>query len=379
MKLFKYRRFAGYTGIALAGTMALAACGSDQAVDPENGGGAASAGSAECVDGGGTLSGAGASSQENAMATWKAAYEGACEGTTVQYDSVGSGAGRSQFIDGAVSFAGSDAALDENETEQAVERCDGAEVVNLPAYISPIAVVFNLDGVDTLNLSPETIAGIFNQEITTWNDDAIAEDNPDADLPDRRITPVSRSDESGTTENFTEYLHSAAPDVWTYEPDGQWPLPPVEAAQGNSGIAEAVSGGEGTIGYVEASHVGHMSAARIGVGEEFVELSPESAAKVVAEAPRREGTGRYDYALELDYGTTESGVYPIVLVSYQAACLDYEDPDQGERVRDFLSYVISPEGQQAASDETGSAPLPEDIRSDLQATLDAIGTGAGTT
>ncbi|WP_017625417.1 phosphate ABC transporter substrate-binding protein PstS [Nocardiopsis chromatogenes] len=361
---------------AASGVLALtAACGSDNAVRGNNP--IPVPDDLACF--GGTLSGAGSSAQENAMTTWIAGYQTACQDSLVFYDAIGSGGGRSQFLDGAVAFAGTDAALDPKEHEEAVARCDSSAAVNIPAYVVPIAVVFSLEGVDELNMSPDTIAGIFKGDITRWDAPEIAEDNPDADLPDKRITPVSRSDESGTTENFTEYLHSAAPDVWTYEPDGQWPLPPVEAAQGNSGIAEAVEGGNGTIGYVEASHVGHMSAARVGVGEEFVELSPESAAKVVAEAPRREGSGRYDYALELDYGTTESGVYPIVLVSYQAACLDYEDPDQGERVRDFLSYVISPEGQQAASDETGSAPLPEDIRTDLQATLDAIGTGAGTT
>ncbi|WP_017539099.1 phosphate ABC transporter substrate-binding protein PstS [Nocardiopsis halophila] len=359
---------------ALSGAVALTTgCGSDNAVRgndpipvPEN---------MACFDG--TLSGAGSSAQENAMTTWIAGYQTSCEDALVFYDAIGSGGGRSQFLDGAVAFAGSDAALDPVEHEEAVGRCDSSEAVNIPAYVVPIAVVFNLEGVEELNLAPATIAGIFKGDITTWDAPEIAEDNPDADLPDMPITPVSRSDESGTTENFTEYLHSTASDTWTFDPGGQWPLPPVEAAQGNSGIAEAVSGGEGTIGYVEASHVGHMSAARVGVGEEFVELSPESAAKVVADAPEREGSSRYDHALELDYGTTEKGVYPIVLVSYQVACMDYEDETRGERVRDFLSYVISPEGQEAASAETGSAPLPEEIREDLQATLDAIGTGEG--
>ncbi|MDA2815179.1 phosphate ABC transporter substrate-binding protein PstS [Nocardiopsis sp. RSe5-2] len=359
---------------AATGALALsAACGSDNAVRGNNP--IPVPDDLACFEG--TLDGSGSSAQENAMTTWIAGYQTACQDSLVFYDAIGSGGGRSQFLDSAVAFAGTDAALDPKEQEEAVARCDSSSAVNIPAYVVPIAVVFNLEGVDELNLSPDTIAGIFKGDITKWNAPEIAEYNPDADLPDTAITPVSRSDESGTTENFTEYLHSAAGDVWTYEPGGQWPLPPAEAAQGNSGIAEAVAGGNGTIGYVEASHVGHMSAARVGVGDEFVELSPESAAKVVAEAPRREGAGRYDYALELDYGTTESGVYPIVLVSYQVACLDYEDPDQGERVRDFLAYVISPEGQQAASDETGSAPLPEEIRTDLQATLDAINTGAG--
>ncbi|WP_017542052.1 phosphate ABC transporter substrate-binding protein PstS [Nocardiopsis halophila] len=371
MKLFKYRRFAGYTGIALAGTMALAACGSDQAVDPEENG-AVSGASAECVDGGGTLSGAGASSQENAMATWKAGYEGACSGTTVQYDSVGSGAGRSQFIDGAVSFAGSDAALDETETEQAVERCNGAEVVNLPAYISPIAVVFNLEGVDSVNLSPDTIAGIFNQDITTWNDDAIAEDNPDVELPDTDIVPVNRSDESGTTENFVAYLSEAAGDTWTHDISGDWPIEPVEAAQGSSGVVSAVEGGQGTIGYVDASHVGELGTAAVGVGDDFVEYTPESAAAIVEASPQRESNSDNDHAIELDYTTDDTSAYPIVLVSYEIACMVYPEQSEADLVKSYLSYVVSEEGQEAVAEEAGSAPLTEGTRESLQETIDAI-------
>lgn len=118
-------------GVTLASILALSACGSDQAVAPQETSGTA-AGSADCVQGGGTLAGAGSSAQEKAMAAWVAAYTSACTDTTVNYDSVGSGAGRSQFIEGAVSFAGSDAPLDEEETAQATERCGGSEVVPPP-------------------------------------------------------------------------------------------------------------------------------------------------------------------------------------------------------------------------------------------------------
>src|SRR5690606_18966836 len=236
----------------------------------------------------------------------------------VFYDAIGSGGGRSQFLDGAVALAGSAAARAEGEAAGAAERRGGSPAVSIPACVVPIAVVFNLEGVASLNLTPEAIAGIFRGEVTHWDDPVIADANPGTELPDRRITPVSRSDESGTTENFTAYLNAAAPDVWPDEPSGQWPVPPVEAAQGNSGVAEAVHGGDGTIGYVEASHVGDMSAAAVGVGEEFVEVSPESAASVGAASPEREGGGEHDHAIDIDYGTTESGVYPIVLASGRA-------------------------------------------------------------
>ncbi|RNL84421.1 phosphate ABC transporter substrate-binding protein PstS [Halostreptopolyspora alba] len=367
MKLSRNRQF---TGLALAGALALSACGSDQAVDNED---AASAGDVNCVDGGGTLDGAGASSQENAMATWIAAYTGECEDTTVNYDSVGSGAGRTQFIDGGVTFAGSDAALDENETEQATERCHGSEVVNIPGYISPIAVTFNLEGVDSLNLTPELIADIFNQEVTEWSDDAIAELNPDADLPDTEIIPVNRSDESGTTENFVAYLSEAAGDSWPHEVSGDWPIEPAEAGQGSSGVVAAVEGGEGTIGYVDASHVDDLGTVNVGVGDdEFVEFTPEAAAAIVdASEPREENT-EHDLAIDLNYTDGGSDAYPIVLISYEVACLEYENEQDAELVKSFLSYVTSEEGQQAVADEHGSAPITEETRENVQNTLDQI-------
>ncbi|TDQ54926.1 phosphate ABC transporter substrate-binding protein PstS [Actinorugispora endophytica] len=368
MKLSRYGQIAGAT---LAGALALTACGSDDPTGAGDDASAAPAGSVECVDGGGTLAGAGASSQENAMAAWVAGYTGACEGATVNYDSVGSGAGRSQFIEGAVAFAGSDAAMDEEETAQAAERC-ASEVVHLPGYISPIAVVFNLEGVDSLNMQPEVIAGIFNQEITKWNDEAIAADNPDVELPDTDIVPVNRSDESGTTENFVEYLSAAAPDAWPHEVSGDWPIEPVEAAQGSSGVVSAVQGGTGTIGYVDASHAAEFGTVSVGVGEEFVPYSPEAAAAIVDSAAPREGNTENDLAVTLDYATDEAGVYPIVLVSYEIVCMEYAEQADADLVKSFIGYVTSEEGQQASADETGSAPLSEGTREKIQATLDKI-------
>ncbi|MBB6173921.1 phosphate transport system substrate-binding protein [Nocardiopsis mwathae] len=371
MKLSKYGKFAG---LALAGSLALSACGSDQAV---GGGDGSAAADIDCVDGGGTLAGAGSSAQENAMAAWKAAYEGACGDTTVNYDAVGSGAGRSQFIDGAVAFGGSDSALDEDETRQATEqRCNGSEVVNLPAYIAPIAVAFNLDGIDSLNLKPEVIGEIFDQKITEWNDEKIAADNPDVDLPDAKIVPVNRSDKSGTTENFTAYLSEAAGDAWPHEADGDWPIDPVEAGQGSSGVVSAIQAGEGTIGYVDASHVGGLGTAAVGVGDEFVSYSPEAAAAIVDASPEREGNTDNDHAIDLDYLTKEADAYPIVLVAYEVACMEYDDAKDAELVKSFLSYVVSEAGQQAAADETGSAPISSETRDKLQATIDKISAGA---
>jgi phosphate transport system substrate-binding protein len=358
--------------VALAGSLALTACGAANEGSSSGSGG----GSSEAASGGGSLSGdlvgAGASSQEAAMQGWRAGYTEVQPDVTVEYDPVGSGGGREQFLAGGTDFAGSDAFLDDEELAQAEERCGPAGVFELPNYISPIAVIYNLEGVDELNLSPETVAGIFAQEITTWNDPAIAEDNPDAELPDTAITPVNRSDESGTTENFAEYLAATAPDTWTFEVSGDWPVQGGEAAQGTSGVVSAVSGGDGTIGYADLSQAGELGVASIGVGEEFVAPSPEAAAAVVENSERVEGRPEHSYAVELNRDTSGSGEYPIVLVSYHLGCVEYEDQETADLVKDFMTYVTSEEGQQASSESAGSAPISDALREQAQGAIEAI-------
>ena len=235
----------------------------------------------------GEIAGAGATSQEAAQEAWIAEFENANSGATISYDAVGSGGGREQFIAGGVAYAGSDAALEEEEGElkKAAERCNPGELIEVPAYVSPIAIIYNLEGVEALQLDPETLAKIFNQEITTWNDPAIAKDNPGVELPDTRITPVNRSDESGTTENFTDYLSQVVPSIWTYEVSGDWPVKGGEAAQGTSGVVEAVTAGDGAIGYADASQAGELGVAKIKVGNDYVEPTPEAAAKILEESP----------------------------------------------------------------------------------------------
>ena len=356
-------------GMALAGTLALAACGAANEGNASESGTGGS-GSGEQLSG--TVNGAGASSQEAAMQGWTAGFSAAQPDVTINYDPVGSGGGREQFIEGGVDFAGSDAALDDEELAAAQERCGGGEIFEMPNYISPIAVVYNLEGVDELNLSPETLAGIFAQEITTWNDPAIAEDNPDAELPDTDITPVNRADDSGTTTNFTEYLSAVAPDVWSFEPDGVWPLEGGEAAQGTSGVIQAVGAGNGAIGYADLSQAGDLGVASIGVGEEFIAPSPEAAAAVVEASEQVEGRGEYDFAIEVARDTQESGQYPIVLVSYHIGCVEYEEQETADAMKAFMGYVISEEGQQASAESAGSAPISDSLREQGQSAVDAI-------
>ncbi len=268
----------------------------------------------------GAISGGGASSQAAAVTAWKADFESRHGRATVNYDPVGSGGGREQFLARATSFAGSDAYLAGEELVDAAQRCEGGELIEFPVYVSPIAVAYSLKGVEDLRFSPTTLALIFDHQITAWDDAAIQADNPGVDLPDVAITAVNRSDESGTTENFTEYLSSAAGPSWPYEASGAWPVPGGTAAKGTAGVVEAISANNGSIGYTDESQLGGLSAAEIKVGEEFVEISGEAAAKVVDASERVSGRGQFDYAIDLKRDTSEAGAYPIVLVSYALAC-----------------------------------------------------------
>lgn len=355
--------------IALTGCSAANDPGSDAT---GSGGGAGSTASLTSQSLSGTLNGGGSSAQEAAQAAWRAGFQAEFAAVTVNYDPVGSGTGRTNFLSGAYSFAGSDSALkDGEELASAKERC-GGEVIEIPAYVSPIAVVFNLEGVEELNLSPRTVAQIFSGEITTWNDERIAADNPDVELPATTITPVHRSDDSGTTENFTEYLAQAADGTWVYEPDGVWPIPGGEAAEGTSGMVAAVKAGAGTIGYADESQVSGLSVVALGVGDEFNVPSAEGAAQVVANSPKLQGRGAGDLAMEINRADTSPGSYPLLMASYLIACQTYDDAEEAALVKGYLAWVVSAEGQQAAAQNAGSAPLSASLLEQAAAIVEAI-------
>ena len=359
------KRFGVPAVIAVTAAIALSSCAANES-------GAAAPESASSLSG--NLVGAGASSQDAAQQAWIAAFQTANPDVTIDYDPSGSGAGRETFLEGASDFAGSDRAFNDEEIAAGgFAKCaPDTDIVELPVYISPIAVIFNVEGVDSLDLDAATVAGIFAGTITKWNDPAIASQNPDATLPDQAITPVHRSDDSGTTENFTDYLAATAPEVWTYEPDGVWPLESGEGAQGTSGVVDAVTNGTGTIGYADASRAGDLGTVSIKVGDEYVSYSPEAAAAVVDASPLAEGRSEGDLAIEVDHATEEAGVYPIILVSYLIGCQQYADSENVELVKSYFSYVASPEGQDAAAEAAGSAPISDSLRDQINAAIDSI-------
>lgn len=367
----KFQRFGSAAAILSVAAIALTACGSDNPTGAASSSPSGTQDTAASVTG--TLTGAGASSQNSAMEAWTNGFAAANSGAQVQYSPDGSGAGRKAFLAGGAQFAGSDAYLSDEELEQSKQICGPDGAFDIPAYVSPIAVAFNLEGVDSLNLDADTIAKIFKQEITTWNDEAIASQNPDAQLPDTAITVVHRNDESGTTENFVEYLKAAAGDVWSYDVSGDWPGDiQSENAKGTSGVVSTTSSTNGAITYADFSAVGNLSTVNVKVGEDYTKISAEAAAKALETATPVEGRGEHDMALDLARDTTEAGTYPIVLVSYHIYCSSYKDQQTVDLVKAFGNYVVSEEGQKAANESAGNAPISTSIATKAAAAIDSI-------
>ncbi len=358
-------RFGRPAVIAIAAALVLSSCASN-----EGGASTSTDDAAPASTLSGTINAAGASSQGSAQEAWISAFQTANPDVTINYDPSGSGAGRETFIAGGSDFAGSDSYLNDDELAGTFAACaPDTTAVDLPVYISPIAVIFNIEGVSDLNLDAPTLAKIFKGDITTWNDPAIVALNADAKLPAAPITAVHRSDDSGTTKNFSDYLNQNAADVWTEKPADPFPYQSGEGAQGTSGVVDAVTNGTGTIGYADASRAGDLGVAKIKVGEEFVGYTAEAAAAVVNDSPLVDGRADNDLAIKLNRTTTDATHYPLVLVSYAVVCTEYADAEQGALVKEYVSYMASEAGQEVAASSAGAAPLSSDLQSKVAAVL----------
>ncbi|MCI1831582.1 MAG: phosphate ABC transporter substrate-binding protein PstS [Bifidobacterium sp.] len=358
---------------ALALLVTIAACGDNTASTDSN---ASSSGSGKIS---GQFQGAGSSAQEAAVEAWIASYTQQNPDAKIAYNPSGSGAGVSTFLTGATAWAGSDASLSADQVKQSSGVCASGTAFDIPVYISPIAIVFNLKGISGkgkhLNLDAETIAKIFDGKIKTWNDSAIANQNPKVTLPATAITVVHRSDKSGTTKNFLSYVKDTAGDSWSYELGENWPNQIGQGAKGTDGVISTVSQADGTIGYADASKAGDLGTASVKVGNEYVPYSAEAAAKVVDSSPMDStATQKNRVVVALDHKTTESGAYPVVLVSYDVACPAYKNVATAKFVKSWLTYVTSSKGQQVAADNAGSAPMGDSMRTKVVKSIDAIET-----
>ena len=378
MKLNSIGKTFGTTVSAAAiAALALAGCGSDNnaGTSGSNGGGdtgTVAAGSAEECGGKNTLTAEGSSAQQNAMAVFAQTWGQVCQGKNISYNPTGSGAGREQFAAGNVDIGGSDSPIKEEQAQQAAQRCNGNEVWNLPLVFGPVAMAYNVEGVEGLVLNADVIAQIFQGQITNWNDPAIAALNEGKTLPDQGITPIYRSDSSGTTDNFQLYLEAAAPEAWTKGTGSEFQGGAGEGAQKSSGVVQAVQATPGSIGYVEkgfADQAG-LPAAQIDNGSGAVELNNESAGKAI-DAATFAGEGN-NLVLDLQalYGTTEEGAYPLVLATYSLVCSNGYPAETAEAVKSFLT-VASHQGQ-AGLPEAGYVPLPERFTERLQEAIDGI-------
>lgn len=349
------------SALPLTAVVALSACGSDA-------GGPRTGVSASDLDG--WIKGAGATSQADAQEAWLNAFMDAHWDASVEYAGGGSGAGRTKLIEGAIDFAGSDSAMRAEEVASASQG-----VVEVPLYISPIAVAYNLPslgGGSHLNMTPEVIAKVFDRQITAWDAPEIAALNPEVTLPETGIVTVHRSDDSGTTKGFTRFLSEAAPGAWDHEADDAWPLTGGQSGDGTSGMVATIRSAEGTIGYADASKVDDsLGTVAVGADGRFVPCTAEAAAATLEASVLAEDATDSRVVYEIDY--LASGGYPILLVSYVIARQAYDDADIGATVKAYFQYMASAEGQETAARASGCAPISEGLRTKVLAAIDTIG------
>lgn len=281
------RKFARWKmiGIGLALSVALAGCATAEESSPQGGGGGgddggSGGGNVEAAD---RITGAGASFPAPFYSAAFDQFAQSEDGIQVNYQSIGSSGGVEQFIQETVAFGASDEPMSEEEEEQA-----GGNPLHIATVGGAVVAAYNLEGVDQLNLTGDVLADIYLGNITEWNDPAIAELNPDADLPDAPISVVHRSDGSGTTNIFTSYLAAVSP-AWENGPGpgGEISWPVGIGGDGNEGVAGLVDQTENSIGYIglEYAEANDIPYASIGQGEgDFVEPSVETAANAIEAA-----------------------------------------------------------------------------------------------
>jgi phosphate transport system substrate-binding protein len=358
----KFDRYGAIAGLALVSVVALAGCATDEAPASSSGD------KKNCVTG--QISASGSTAQKGAVTEWTTAYGQKC-GANITYDAQGSGQGIKDFTAGKVAFAGSDSSLKDTEQPDADARCKTGKAIHLPLVASPIAIVYNVKGVDKLTLTPSLVAKIFGGKITKWNDPAIAEANSGASLPATTISTFHRSKDSGTTDNLAKFLGKAAAADWTFGAGKAWKAPGGQGAPDSAGIVSAVKGTDGAISYVDNPDAkkNTLTAASIDFGAGPVAITNETVGKAIA-AAEKSGSGN-DVKLSLKYDLKEAGAYPLALVTYEITCDKGLPADQAKLVKGFLGWVASDEGQGKLGD-LGYSPIPSEVLTDVRKGIEAI-------
>ncbi len=290
------------------------------------------------------------------------AFKEVAPNLTITYNATGSGTGKKDFGSNLNDFAGTDSLVKD------IDGPSAGSFLYVPTVASPITESYNLSGVYKLQLSPETLAKIFQRDIKTWDDAAIKADNPGVNLPAKNITVAHRSDGSGTTSNFTRYLNVAARDVWKLGSGDtvKWPTD-TQGGEKNTGVATLIKNGDGTIGYVDLSDAkasGLKFAAIKNKDGKFVEPTLDAAKAALAGATLRDDVS-YD---PLNAAGADS--YPITAPTFLLVRARYDDPKKADAVKGFITYLLN-DGIQLA-EETNFAPLPDALKTKALAQLDKI-------
>ena len=350
-------------GGVVAVAVALAACTSSNTSAPAAGSTPTGTSTGAAVSG--TLNGSGSSFQNTFQQAAIQEFKTVQSGMTVNYNSVGSGTGRTNLAAGVVQYAGSDSPIPDKEKA----NFKGKTVLYFPVLVGPIAMAYNLSGVTNLKLTPSVIAQIFSGKITNWNNAAIKSINPGVNLPSQAITPAVRSDSSGTTQNFALFLDTAAPSDWSLGTAStvKWPSNARAGAQ-NTGVAQIVKSTPGAIGYVDYADAKATGLTMASVqNKDGNYIAPSTAG---ASASAAGVTVKPDLTFHAVWGTG-ADAYPI---TYQSFVLVYETQPSANvqsMLKAYIGYLLGP-GQQLLP-TLGYAPLPANIDSMAKAQLDKIG------
>ena len=347
----------------LAALSFVAACGDSSKSSTDT-----AAAAAPATTSGADLTGAGATFPYPLYSKWFDTYA-TKTGVKINYQSIGSGGGVRQISEQTVDFGASDAPMSDAE----LAKAKGGAVLHVPTAIGAVAIVYNVPGIaDGLKLSGDVIAAIFQGQITRWNDPRIVALNVGLTLPAADILVVRRSDGSGTTFVFTDYLASVSP-AWATKPgkgkDIQWPVG--LGAKGNEGVAGQVKQTPGAIGYVELAYAKqnkmNLAAVRNAAGE-FATPTIESVTAAAAGAAAKLPPNT-DYRVSI-VNAPGTGVYPISSFTWIIAYEKQRDAAKGKKLTDFLRWALNEgQGMEAALDY---APLPEAMRTALLARIETI-------